>query len=75
MANVVWEDIAKQAAELSPVDKVRLIEWLGTLLKDELTAPDSNRKPRRSLLGLWAELGQAPSEQEIDDIRHEIWNS
>lgn len=32
-------------------------------------------QPKKSLLGLCADLGKAPSEEEIDSVRNEVWSS
>ncbi len=31
--------------------------------------------PRRSLLGLWADFGPAPSAEDIDEARREMWDN
>ena len=61
-------DLAKQ---LSPVDKARLIERIVPDIERELTAtPPTGRK---SLWGLCADLGPAPSSEDIDQARREEW--
>ncbi len=61
------------ARELSPLDRLRLIEALvATLERDwrtQVEAPAS----RRSLYGLWRDLGPAPSAEEIDQARRDAW--
>ena len=61
------------ARELSPLDRLRLIETLvATLERDwQGQAP----APRRSIYGLWRDLGPAPSAEEIDQARREAWAS
>ena len=66
---VTLEQVVSLARRLSPVEKIRLIERI---------APDIERdmrpqQPRRSLLGLCADLGPAPSTEDIDEIRREMW--
>ncbi len=61
------------ALQLSPRDKVRLIERVVTTLGQELDGPE--QRPTRSLLGLCADLGTAPSTEEIDQSRREAWAS
>ena len=62
-------DLAKR---LSLHDKIRLIEHMAPEIERDLllSAPP---KPRKSLWGLWADLGQAPSVAEIDQARREEW--
>ncbi|MGD1919697.1 MAG: hypothetical protein ACFCAD_12870 [Pleurocapsa sp.] len=58
------------AKQLTSIDKVRLIQQLTPDLEKELlsTKPQS----KKSLLGLCADLGKAPSALEIDNARNEI---
>ncbi len=37
--------------------------------------PVPEEKPRRSILGLGAKFGPAPSAEEIDEARREMWSS
>ena len=69
----VLEDVIAVALRLSPVDKVRLVERVASVLENDLVA--SRPAPRRSLRGLWADLGPAPSAEEIDEARREAWAS
>ena len=55
---------------LSPLDKVRLMEYLAAQLEQDLT--DTNIKTLPSLYGLCADLGPAPSVEDIDEIRREM---
>ena len=70
---VTLEDVLKLAHQLSPVEKVRLIERVAPEIERDLS-------PRRedgscSLLGLLKDLGPAPSAEEIDAVRREVWAS
>lgn len=62
---------------LSLLDKVRLIEQLAPEIERELIAQQSiqQSKSRRSLWGLWADLGEAPSSEDIRQIRQEMWST
>jgi len=55
---------------LSPVDKVRLIEYVVPLIKEELRSA-APKQPRKSLRGLWR--GLDITEEEIDEARREMW--
>ncbi len=69
-----FEEVVALALRLSPVEKTRLIERVATTLERELTT-ETPPKPRRSLYGLLAHLGTAPSEEDIDDVRREMWSN
>ena len=70
---VTLEDVVKLAQQLSPVDKVRLIERVAPELERDLAAHPGGAS--RSLLGLLKDLGPAPSDEEIDAARREAWAS
>jgi hypothetical protein len=65
------ERVLTIARQLSALDKVRLIERLAPQTEQDLKA----MRPVRymSLLGLCADLGSAPSAEEIDAARREAW--
>lgn len=66
-----FEEVWELARRLSPLDKVRLIERLALAL--ELALSLGPRSGSRSLLGLWADLGPAPADAEIQTARTEAW--
>jgi hypothetical protein len=68
---VKLEEVLHLAKQLSPVDKVRLIQELTPDIERELVSHQIT--PRKSLWGLCADLGQAPSADEIDEARREEW--
>ena len=55
--------------QLSPADKVRLIERIVPDIKRELQAAQAT--PRKSLRGLWR--GLDITEEEIAEARQEMW--
>lgn len=65
------EEVLHLAKQLSPVDKVRLIQELTPDIERESVS--NQVTPRKSLWGLCADLGQAPSADEIDEARREEW--
>ena len=69
---VTLEEVLKLARQLSPVDKVRLIERVAPDIEHELAAGYPGRT--RSLLGLLKDLGPAPSAEQIDAARREAWD-
>ena len=66
------DPIMTQALRLPVLAKVRLMERLMVVLEQELT----NEQAKQPLLpwnGLCADLGSAPSAEEIDAMRSEAW--
>ncbi len=68
------QEVIRLAKQLSTVDKVRLIQQIAPDIERELTDKLSTL-PRQSLWGLCADLGKAPSIQEIDVARSQEWAS
>lgn len=72
MENMITLEMALELVRrLSPRDKVRLIERVASDIEREFPAIGPGRK--RSLWGLCADLGPAPSALEIDQARLEEW--
>jgi len=69
---VSYKEVEKLALQLSPLDRARLVERLAALIRLDLQYPTSPT-PRRSLYGVLAHLGKAPSDEEIDEARQEAW--
>ncbi len=69
MTTVELNQVFGLAKQLSAFDKVRLIELLAPQIRNDLAHPT----PRRSLLGLCADLGPAPSAEVIDVACREAW--
>ena len=67
------QEVLQLAKELSPVDKVRLIQQLTPDLEKEL----AQRKPQptKSLWGLCKDLDIAPSAKDIQRSRTEEWSN
>lgn len=69
--SVTLDQVISLARQLPPLDKIRLIERMAPEIERDILG---QRPPRhRSLLGLCADLGPAPSAEEIDEIRREMW--
>ena len=66
-----YEEIAKLALNLPVADKLRLIERLATRIRYDVGS--NPVVPRDSLYGVLTDLGPAPSAEEIDEARAEIW--
>jgi hypothetical protein len=65
------EEVLGFVKQLSLVDKVRLIERVAPEIERDLKT--TQKMPKRSLWGICADLGNAPSAAEIDQTRHEVW--
>lgn len=72
MNQTALDTVLAQAQQLSPLDKVRLVEQLMSTLKQEFQVAHSTQ-PRHSLLGIWA--GVSITAEEIDETRREMWNN
>ncbi len=72
---VALEEVLTKALHLSSEDKIKLIERLASVLKYDWTPqrPTSEARSKRSLLGIFADLGPAPSAEDIDEARREEW--
>ena len=82
MATTDYETVHQLAKLLRPIDKVQLIAALSLDLVGELGAAKASvesasghREPRESLYGIAAHLGPAPSAEDIDEVRREMWSN
>ena len=67
------DELVQLAKELSPADQLRLVE---RLLPDlEVKVETVGKKPLRSSYGALADLGAAPSAEEIDEVRCQMWRN
>ncbi len=64
-----FEQAVAMALNLSPLDKVRLVEQVMATLEQDLTT--SQKKAKRSLYGLWS--GVSVSADDIGQARQEMW--
>ncbi len=70
---VTLEQVVSLARQLPPVEKVRLIERIAPEIERDMLTQRPVKL--RSLLGLCADLGPAPSAEDIEEIRREMWAS
>ncbi|HEY3228809.1 MAG TPA: hypothetical protein VGJ87_06285 [Roseiflexaceae bacterium] len=68
---VALDQVIDLTKRLSSQDKLRLIDTLAQQLLHE--SESARPTPRRSLRGLLADLGPAPSAEEMDEARREAW--
>ncbi len=71
--SVLLEDVVSLAKQLSPIDKLRLLERVLPDLEKSVETQKPGR--HRSLLGLCSDLGSAPSADEMDAVRNEMWRN
>jgi hypothetical protein len=67
-----FDDVVKDALELSTYDKVRLIERLASAVKYDVPSSEE-RLPLASARGILAKYGSAPSDEDIAEVRREMW--
>jgi len=69
-ATVTVDSVLELLRQLPPRDQLRVVARAAP----EVARPTpSGRTPLRSLRGLCADLGPAPSAEEIDEARREAW--
>ncbi len=66
-----FEQALAIASNLSPLDKVRLVEQVMATLEQDLST--AKKKPKRSLYGSWSDVHM--SEEDIDQARKDMWGS
>lgn len=72
---VTYDQVLDLARHLPPSDQAQLISQLAATIKYSLEAQETSKTPQQSLRGLLADLGPAPSAEEIDEARREMWGS
>lgn len=74
--SISLEQVLMLARQLRPVDQARLVARLAPQMEGFLAQiePDHST-PHSPLRGLLADLGPAPSADEIDEAQQEMWAS
>ena len=72
MSEAALEQVKQLATHLSPSERTQLARWRDTLVDADPLTPGAT-SPRRSLYGLCADLGPAPSDADIAAVRQEMW--
>lgn len=74
-SEVTLDQVLALAQRLRPVDQVRLMARLTPTIERVLgqVEPSTPSVPRVPLRGLLADLGPAPSAEEIDEVQREMW--
>jgi len=74
-ADVTLEQVLDLARHLKPREQAQLISQLAATIKYSLDSQEASKTPRQTLRGLLADLGPAPSAEEIDEARREMWGN
>lgn len=64
-----WELIAEKVKELPPEKQQEVLDFL-----EFLRGRQPQKRPVRSLRGLWSDLGIDVTAEEIDKARQELWD-
>jgi hypothetical protein len=71
MASATFEHVRDLAMTLTPEEQLSLIGDLAAKLQGKYVPPE--KRPFRSLRGALADLGPAPSAEDIGEARREVW--
>jgi hypothetical protein len=74
-AEVNFEQVFNLARLLKPSDQARLISHLAEVIENTFEIQEISPPARRPLRGLLADLGPAPSAEDIDEARREMWGN
>jgi hypothetical protein len=70
-----FEEVLSLVKQLTPGQKLRLIEAIVPDLKEPLRRAEDGEKPLRSLYGLWKDFGVSISAEEVDEAQREMWGN
>lgn len=73
--HITLEQVLTLAKQLTPLEKVQLIENVMPDLKATLQAVSVGRRSLHSAYGICADLGPAPSAEDIDEMRREVFKN
>ncbi len=73
MTDMTFDDLATLAENLPALEKARLVERIMVTLESDLL--ERQKTPKRSLLGLWEDLNNNVSAEDIDEARREMWGN
>lgn len=74
-AEVTYDQVLDSARHLPPSDQAQLISELAMGMKYSLASQETSPSPHRSLHGRLAEFVPAPSAENIDEARREMWGN
>lgn len=65
----IEKSVIERLASLTPEQQRKLLEFLNSL------EGETGKAPRRSMRGLFADLGVTISEEDIEEARREMWGN
>lgn len=68
-----FEEVLSLAKQLTPGQKLRLIEAIAPDLEEPLQRAEEGERLLHSLYGLWKDFGVSINAEEIDAARREMW--
>jgi hypothetical protein len=66
----IEEQITEKVRALPPEQQKEVLDFV-----EFLTEKNGSKKPRRSLLGLWADLNVHITEDDVAEARREMWGN
>jgi hypothetical protein len=69
-AMTLEEQLLEKLRDLPPEKRKEVLDFVDFLMKKSTA-----KKPRRSLLGLWADLNFHVTEEDIAEARREMWGN
>lgn len=68
MLVTIEQQVIEKLRELPPEKQREVLDFL-----ESMKEKNGDGKPRRSLLGLWSDLGVRITEEDIAEARREMW--
>ncbi len=65
----IEQAVMEKLRTLPPEQQEKVLEFVETL------QPPTEQQPRRSLMGLWADLDIGITDEDIDEARREMWGN
>lgn len=72
-SDLTFEEVLGLVKQLTPVQKLHLIEAIVPDLVEPLNQVHEEQRPLRSLYRLWKDLNFDISAEDIDEARREMW--
>jgi DNA integrity scanning protein DisA with diadenylate cyclase activity len=73
MSDISFDELVTLAENLPALEKVRLVERIMATLESDIS--EKQKTSKRSLLGLWEDLNNSVSSDDIDEARREMWGN
>ncbi len=73
-ADVTYDNVLALARRLRPVDQARLVAQLAPVIEHVAAQADVASPVHLPLRGMLADLGAAPSEEDIAEVQRDMWS-